>query len=294
MQCISPLLVKQKYGRRWIPCGKCNFCLERRRFGWSFRLHQELGISRSAFFFTLTYRNEDLPFVNGLPSLWPKDAQDWLKRFRKLQAKYSDWKLRYYLIGEYGEDRGKRPHYHVIIFNVCEKALVGLRESWGHGNVRVGTVTDASIWYVLKFHVNPLTVADGRVQAFSRASLGIGKNYLTREMIAWHKEDDRHFAVMKGGYKVALPRYYRDKIFGSEVACVVRENKDGTFSVRPKTNNVKSHKRMVIGIEESTERHVKELSRIARTHPNPLGQWEERVRFAHENVKVKSNKNRVL
>ena len=46
-------------------------------------------------------------------------------------------------------------------------------------------------------------------------SKGIGKNYLTRSMVKWHKKDltNRVYVTLKGGEKVSLPRYYKEKIY---------------------------------------------------------------------------------
>lgn len=41
---------------------------------------------------------------------------------------------------------------------------------------------------------------------------GIGGKYLTDEMVAWHREDDRNYCV-RDGQKIRLPRFYKDKIF---------------------------------------------------------------------------------
>lgn len=47
-------------------------------------------------------------------------------------------------------------------------------------------------------------------------SKGLGKNYLTPEIVAYHTEDlSRNFVVVDG-HKRALPKYYRNKLLDEE------------------------------------------------------------------------------
>jgi hypothetical protein len=45
----------------------------------------------------------------------------------------------------------------------------------------------------------------------------MGANYLTPQMLRWHKEENevinRSYCNLKDGKKIAMPRYYRDKIY---------------------------------------------------------------------------------
>lgn len=43
----------------------------------------------------------------------------------------------------------------------------------------------------------------------------IGSNYLSDEVVSWHKKDNKTY-VVNGGFKQLMPRYYRDKVFVSE------------------------------------------------------------------------------
>lgn len=81
--------------------------------------------------------------LNGyLPYLSKLDLQRFLKRFRKNLTKYSDEKIRYYAVGEYGPVHF-RPHYHIILYfnkqTTLEVYSKVLHKSWKFGRV------DASI-----------------------------------------------------------------------------------------------------------------------------------------------------
>lgn len=191
--------------------------MKRRTSGWSFRLIKEGERSSTALFVTLTYDTKYVPITdNGYMSLSKADVQKFMKRLRKL----SDSKLKYYLCGEYGTMK-MRPHYHLIIFN-ADREKVELAWSLGKkklGDIYIGEVNEASIGYTLKYMSKPgkipLHANDDRIKEFSLMSKGLGSNYLTHKMVKWHKNDlkNRCFVPMIDNKKIAMPRYYKDKIY---------------------------------------------------------------------------------
>jgi len=217
--CITPFYVKDKFTLESIPvpCSKCPPCKKRRTSGWSFRLVKEGQRSDSALFVTLTYNTEHVPITkNGFMNLDKTDVQKFMKRLRKL----SDAKLKYYVCGEYGSTR-MRPHYHLIIFN-ADKEKVELAWSLNKkplGTIYIGEVNEASIGYTLKYMTKkgkiPMHYNDDRLKEFSLMSKGLGSNYLTKEMIKWHRKDleKRMYCNLPGNKKIAMPRYYKEKIY---------------------------------------------------------------------------------
>jgi len=168
-----------------LPCGKCPPCKKRRTSGWSFRLVKEGERSNSALFITLTYDTEYVPITkNGFMSLNKRDVQLFLKRLRKLNPHD---KLKYYLCGEYGGDT-RRPHYHLIIFN-CD--ISKINPACQKGEIHYGQVSAASVGYTLKYMSKPKTqkkhARDDRVSEFALMSKGLGKTYITPQMVQWHK-----------------------------------------------------------------------------------------------------------
>ncbi|QCS36057.1 hypothetical protein [Capybara microvirus Cap1_SP_108] len=123
--------------------------------------------------FLTDYSNS--PCVDEIPvlaPLQPRDTQLFLKRLRinlKRQFGLSD-KLRYFLCGEYGEERG-RPHYHMILFgldvspssyrcrdsNSYSKAYAldsvfrCIQDSWSLGRIECEPVTESNLRYVAKY-----------------------------------------------------------------------------------------------------------------------------------------------
>lgn len=246
-RCHSPYIVtpdNHSHGDIYIPvgCGNCPYCTARRASEWAFRLMQEHKEAQKAYFVTLTYTNEALPRTpRGFKTLSKEDLQNFFKRLRYYHNKkgvyYYDQKIgikekkkiKYYAVGEYGSQT-KRPHYHAIIFNAHEQDIYN---AWDKkysevlmcdvpiGSIHIGTVTYQSCSYVMKYmdkeSKKPYGYPWDGLPEFSVQSKYLGHNYLTDEMIKWHKDDyTRQYSVLPGGYKVPLSRYYRDRIFTDE------------------------------------------------------------------------------
>lgn len=205
-----------------VPCGKCSFCSATRRADWATRLEYEARLHLCKKFVTLTYATPHLKWAHNQPQLDKSDLQKWFKRIRKFGAK-----IRYYAVGEYGSNT-YRPHYHVILFGECSDNLI--RESWPLGQVHIGTVTQASIQYTLGYIVNKSWKhTHHRVPPFALMSRkpGLGANYMTPQMAAWHKSDRRNYVILDG-VKRHLPRYYKTKLFSKIdlVRIAVRDQKN--------------------------------------------------------------------
>ena len=224
MACISPYFRQLKGDWVPLPCGRCPPCKRRRIDSWVFRMLQEDKVSSSAHFITLTYSPSHLPVSpNGYPTLDKKAFPLFMKRLRKLLPDGSP-KVKYYACGEYGEQRS-RPHYHAIVFNVQDDSLYAKAWSLGgvqFGTVHVGTVTDKSIAYCAAYINTPglppsARRFDDRVPEFSLMSKGLGSSYVTPAIVDYHNADlSRVYLTKLGGDKIAMPRYYRERIFDED------------------------------------------------------------------------------
>lgn len=200
-----------------VPCGRCPECLKRRASMWSFRLKKEEERSISGHFVTLTYDNDHLPLSkNGFKTLVKKDLQKFFKRLRHYHGHKSNepYPIKYYACGEYGSNF-KRPHYHIILFNATEKHIL---DAWTFGHVDVGTISGASIGYTLKYvnkgKFRPLHQNDDRQPEFALMSKRMGANYLSRNVVAFHKRNlDKAYITLEDGIRIPIPRYYKDKMF---------------------------------------------------------------------------------
>lgn len=267
-RCISPLTLRQKGIRNIVPCGRCLNCLETKRDQWSFRIRQELRLAISAKFLTLTYTDSDVPISeNGEMQLDKSHMQLFMKKLRKIDAKNHRQSrrllhpvpptLRYYTVGEYGTETD-RPHYHSIMFNLHNATLGKITEIWGKGNVKIGTVTPASIHYVTKYVINRVGDYTDKQKPFANISQGLGQNYLHNG--DYHTHAGLRTYVVQDERKLSMPRYYKEKLFTvSELRYLSTLAK------------IKSH-----------EQQAEEIQEISKLHQNPLAYLNERQRANYE------------
>lgn len=220
MMCDDPFFVTPKgYGHRVpVPCGRCPPCKKRRVDSWVFRLMQHTKVEKHCHFVTITYDTRHVPISpNGFMTLRKSDLQKFWKRLRKANP---NWQIKYYACGEYGS-KNRRPHFHAIVFGVPDSSAYA--RAWtidGEqlGAIHVGVVTRDSIAYTMKYidkdRMPRQHARDDRHPEFSVCSKGLGENYLTSSVVSYHKADlTRLYATTEGGYRIALPRYYRERIY---------------------------------------------------------------------------------
>lgn len=275
----------------YVPCGSCGACRANRRVEWSFRLKEELKQSTSAYFITLTYDEDSLPISSsGYPTLIKPDLQKFLKRFRKQQTKYTDAKIRYYAVGEYGTTT-HRPHYHVISFNAHRATMDELSNIWKLGYITISPLNDARIHYTTKYHVNyekekrirvdketgeilSRTHNDKNQQrefALMSRKPGIGHTYVERAK-KWHQENQNLY-VLNNGYKQNLPRYYKQKIFEEEQLKIIQEKHT----------------------HENQQKHWEKLEALEKKgHKQPEKELKERRSHAAAGVKKKGGQSDIL
>ena len=139
--CVKPIILKNQVDKltgvnkytQPVPCGQCPECKKAKVNSWLFRIGYELQRSENPLFITLTYRNDELTYTNSeQPTLVKRDLQLFFKRLRKKYEKIypNAKKIKYYAVGEYGS-RTKRPHYHIIMFNLLDSSMVS--DTWGLG-----------------------------------------------------------------------------------------------------------------------------------------------------------------
>lgn len=222
--CLSPY---QSKGNISLPCGKCANCRKKQSSEWSFRMKKEIEYFPDkdvfSFFVTLTYDDDHLPELDGKVSLRHADYTKFIKMVRQqLKRDYGRVvKLSIIGCGEYGDKSG-RPHYHCVIHGIpftWRKGFPGIvkvfEEKWRHGFVYVKMCNSDVAGYVTKYSVKNLNKSRKYYEAlgveppFRCYSQGIGLNYFeqNRERIC------REGFCRDGKFKVAIPRYFKDRFF---------------------------------------------------------------------------------
>lgn len=141
-------------------------------------------------------------YVNKCPYLSVYDAQLFIKRLRKnlqncIKKNYKDYdekdyKIRYYLVGEYGSTT-YLPHYHFLLFFSSEKQAAHIEEciskSWSFGITDSSFVSGCNASYVAKY-LNcssdyPAILTDPSIRSFAIFSKcpAIGTLYFKEEKV---------------------------------------------------------------------------------------------------------------
>lgn len=257
MRCPNPNFVWPNGKVIAVPCGKCLPCLSNKRHDWSARLMQEHRVSSSAHFVTLTYSDRFNPSCGVVK----RHLQLYMKRLRKLTPR-----LRYYAVGEYGSKFG-RPHYHAIIFNAEEK---NIRSCWSLldkktgksvpiGIVHLGKVNEASVSYTLKYVVQSREPVSGGLNppfALMSRGYGLGLNYLTDEILKWHRDNHNVYFPVHGE-KHRLARFYKDKIWPKVTEWYTRDGSVCRWNYMREDISKKSQK-------EAEQREEKEIASLKK------------------------------
>jgi hypothetical protein len=170
-------------------------------------------------FVTLTFNEESL---NDLRNVVNKDRKlegyDLdnevvvlaVKRFRERWRKKTKKSPRHWLVSELGDKNG-RIHMHGIVYGSKEM----IEEKWGYGFVDVKEhVNDVSISYITKY----ITKVDVKHKGYRPkicTSPGIGAGYIERSKgkHTYVKGNTRTDYRLRNGVKVALPRYWKEKLW---------------------------------------------------------------------------------
>jgi cell division protein FtsL len=257
---------------------------------------QEMKVSTKTEFVTLTYQTRYLSFSpSGRRTLVKKDLQQFFKRLRINQERAgNNSKITYYAAGEYG-GKLKRPHYHLIIFNAEKQHIAKAWQINGEpiGRVHFGKqISSQAIAYTCKY-INKTPSrnwhhSDDRQKEFSLMSKGIGQNYLTPQMVRWHKQNDVTYCVEEGGVRVSIPRYYKEKIWNPEEREIISANQVNRIKDKTEKQIEDIRQQVIKTIELQIERakttqqknYLKTLDIEHETVKEWHRQWDEKRRLS--------------
>lgn len=209
-----------------VGCGQCIHCRANRRREWVHRILLEMKSHDLNTFLTLTYDNDHLPDGG---TLVPEHVTTFIKRLRY----HYDQPIKYYAVGEYGEET-ERPHYHIALFNhpnckygrtrnrpLCCDECTKLKKIWSMGNVYLGELNEHSATYIAGYILKKLTNEkderlQGRYPEFARMSKkpAIGSAYIDNisEQLIKYKAREVPFYLLQGQKYMPLDNYMRNAI----------------------------------------------------------------------------------
>lgn len=216
MRCLK--LAVRKDGQSF-PCGQCHNCRINKKRDWQARLLLEAASSKFAAFITLTIGVEDAKPESYCTYLDKPTVQRFLKRLRE---KLPRGALRYLVVGEYGEKKG-RAHYHALFFSSVPLSSHMVASAWGLGNIDVGDVQQESIDYCLAYVLKGRSDCEGlsseerlrreRHPEFRLHSQGLGRAALLHLLVPDRETGElllnREFRVLGRHWPVG--RYFRQR-----------------------------------------------------------------------------------
>lgn len=200
-------------------CGHCFECRKQKSQGWQVRMSEELKNNPNAIFVTLTIDDanyEKLKAKEGSEDN-NKIARRAIRLFLERIRKETDKSIRHWFVTELGHQATERVHLHGIVWN--DRATELVKKHWKYGFVFIGEyVNEKTIRYITKY----MTKADIDHKGFVGkvfSSTGLGAGYLNSENAINNKfrgENTKETYRLKNGSKLALPTYYRNKIYSEE------------------------------------------------------------------------------
>lgn len=236
-----------------VGCGRCMECRKQEARKWQLRLQEDIRTNKNGIMTTLTFSNESIKELvkaieeaeitewemekrNGemvrtgrswtkkkwevMPTGYELDneiatiaTRRFTERWRKIYGKT----IRHWFITELGHTGTENIHMHGIVWT--DEPKEEIKKQWGYGYTWEGDyVNERTVNYIIKYvHKQDKDHKEYRPKVL--ASKGIGKAYTERieaEGNKYNGEDTREYYRTRSGKKVALPVYWRNKIYTEE------------------------------------------------------------------------------
>ena len=206
-----------------IGCGKCMECKKQKSVEWQVRLHEEIRESKNGKFVTMTFTDKALVELQSELKMYKgyelenQTATLAVRRFLERWRKKNKVSVRHWLVTELGQKESERIHIHGILWTDEDKEEI--EEKWKYGNVWIGEyVNNKTINYIVKY-INKVDEKHKEYKSKILTSKGIGSGYMRRtdsENNRYRgKKTDETYRTREGA-KLALPIYYRNKIYSDE------------------------------------------------------------------------------
>lgn len=291
---IPPLPIIEINGKKYkdlrvlevpVGCGKCMECMKQKNREWAVRLQEEIRHDSTGKFITLTFSPEELEELgkeitakgyqrdNEIATL---ATRRFLERWRKDKKK----SVKHWLVTELGQESTEHIHIHGIIWTNESEDYI--RKKWKYGNIWVGKYTnEKTVNYITKY-INKIDPKHTEYKPKILTSAGIGRGYFNRTdwMKNRYKQNTNERYTTKQGVKLALPIYYRNKIYTDE-------EKEKLW-----IEKLNKNERWVNGEKTTSEEEYNKLREYARTLNKELGygddtiNWEQR-KYENERRNIK-------
>lgn len=204
-----------------VGCGNCIECRQKKARDWTVRLQEEVRNNPNGVFVSMTFSNEAYKSINeeigdGIDDYYEREnitATIGVRRFLERYRKENKVSARHWLVTELGQKGTENIHVHGIIWAKREQ----IEKHWKlNGFAYLGYETsERTVNYIVKY----ITKIDEKHQNFKTkilTSAGIGRQYVERydsTLNKYKKGETKESYTTRQGVKLALPIYYRNKIY---------------------------------------------------------------------------------
>lgn len=233
---VIPPMVDKRVETVPVGCGRCMECRKQKVREWQVRLHEEVRNDKTGQFVTLSFSDESIVELeeaiennvvadhetgeilelkgyeldNAVATI---GVRRYLERWRKRYGR----SVKHWLVTELGHTKTERIHIHGVIWTEENKETIS--EIWKYGNVWVGDyVNEKTINYIVKY-IGKADKVHKEYKSKILTSAGIGKGYMKRLDSSgnkYKKEGTNEAYRTREGIKMAMPIYYRNKIYNDE------------------------------------------------------------------------------
>lgn len=211
-----------------VGCGRCMECRKQEARKWQIRMLEDIRGNKNGVMVTLTFSNESIgELVTAIREKKGEEIKGYeldneiatiaVHRFRERWRKEHKKSIRHWLITELGHKGTENIHLHGIVWT--DKGVEQIKKHWQYGHVWCGTyVSEATVNYTIKY-VHKTDVDHKEYKPKVLTSAGIGSGYMKRSDADKNKfkgGETREYYKTRTGHKMALPVYYRNKIYSDE------------------------------------------------------------------------------
>lgn len=226
---------------KYVPvgCGKCIECRKQKSREWQVRLHEEIKQNKNGKFITLTFSDDAIAAITEklqiqhregnieMPVGYDLDnaiATYAVRKFNERYRKRFKVALRHWLVTELGHQGTENIHIHGIVWT--DENYNTIKRLWNYGYIYPRTeeeqklvYTNArTVNYIIKY-VHKIDKDHPNYKSKILTSPGIGNRYTqtidaTKNKFKGIETNETYRA--SAGNKIALPTYYRNRIYTEE------------------------------------------------------------------------------
>ena len=227
-----------------VACNHCILCANKKTNEWAYRCICETRANGLPYFVTLTYNEESRP----QQGVMKEDVQKFIKRLRtNLDRCFGSNDLRYICLSEYTHSKTRRPHYHLLIWNIPDEIartayhrLKWIEQHWtqptgrykkdgspemsSNGFCYVLPCLKGGVNYVLKYMYKSDNVPDDQNPNFRLSSIGLGRDHINNHLSNYSNpnilNENVYDIIRQKSVSRPFTCYTKNKLYPSESKCM--------------------------------------------------------------------------